>query len=189
MLPCRSGKQLPEATQSNSDFLRDNQVRIVAGELGRPRARPCNGWQTCGARFGRARHNASPPEGRRNMAPTTLNNIDPIFLEAIENLPDGISIFDANGVPILHNPRPRNASPTSTKPSPRVRAPMTKRWRTMSASRCPTRPTKKSPSRSRNSAPSPRTARPTNSAQPMAASSRSPTARCRMAGRSPSRSM
>jgi len=30
-------------------------------------------------------------------------DVDPIFLEAIENLPDGISIFDANGVPLLHN--------------------------------------------------------------------------------------
>jgi signal transduction histidine kinase/CheY-like chemotaxis protein len=37
------------------------------------------------------------------MAPTTLANVDPIFLEALENLPDGISIFDAAGVPILHN--------------------------------------------------------------------------------------
>lgn len=37
------------------------------------------------------------------MAPTTLVNVDPIFLEALENLPDGISIFDAAGVPILHN--------------------------------------------------------------------------------------
>ncbi len=37
------------------------------------------------------------------MAPTNLKNVDPIFMEAIENLPDGISIFDANGVPILHN--------------------------------------------------------------------------------------
>jgi hypothetical protein len=36
------------------------------------------------------------------MAPTDLR-IDPIFLEAIENLPDGISIFDENGVPMLHN--------------------------------------------------------------------------------------
>ncbi|HEX5006284.1 MAG TPA: ATP-binding protein [Hyphomonadaceae bacterium] len=36
------------------------------------------------------------------MAPTKLN-IDPIVLEAIENMPDGISIFDANGVPMLHN--------------------------------------------------------------------------------------
>ena len=36
------------------------------------------------------------------MSPTTMD-IDPIFLEAIENLPDGISIFDANGVPMLHN--------------------------------------------------------------------------------------
>ena len=37
------------------------------------------------------------------MSPTTMTNVDPIFLEAIENLPDGISIFDANGVPVLHN--------------------------------------------------------------------------------------
>ncbi len=37
------------------------------------------------------------------MAPTNLKNVDPIFMEAIENLPDGISIFDADGVPILHN--------------------------------------------------------------------------------------
>ncbi len=37
------------------------------------------------------------------MAPTTLTDVDPIFLEAIENLPDGISIFDHNGVPVLHN--------------------------------------------------------------------------------------
>ncbi len=36
------------------------------------------------------------------MAPTELD-IDPIFLEAIENLPDGISIFDRNGIPMLHN--------------------------------------------------------------------------------------
>jgi signal transduction histidine kinase/AmiR/NasT family two-component response regulator len=36
------------------------------------------------------------------MAPTKLN-IDPIVLEAIENMPDGISIFDENGVPMLHN--------------------------------------------------------------------------------------
>ena len=36
------------------------------------------------------------------MSPTNLD-VDPIFLEAIENLPDGISIFDRNGVPILHN--------------------------------------------------------------------------------------
>ncbi|MDP3738243.1 MAG: ATP-binding protein [Hyphomonadaceae bacterium] len=36
------------------------------------------------------------------MAPTELD-IDPIFLEAIENLPDGISIFDTDGRPILHN--------------------------------------------------------------------------------------
>ena len=36
------------------------------------------------------------------MSPTTMD-VDPIFLEAIENLPDGISIFDANGVPLLHN--------------------------------------------------------------------------------------
>jgi len=32
-----------------------------------------------------------------------MQNVDPIFLEAIENLPDGISIFDRNGVPMLHN--------------------------------------------------------------------------------------
>lgn len=32
-----------------------------------------------------------------------MTNVDPVFLEAIENLPDGISIFDKNGVPILHN--------------------------------------------------------------------------------------
>jgi signal transduction histidine kinase/CheY-like chemotaxis protein len=32
-----------------------------------------------------------------------MTNVDPIFLEAIENLPDGISIFDQNGVPMLHN--------------------------------------------------------------------------------------
>ncbi|MEZ6030285.1 MAG: ATP-binding protein [Hyphomonadaceae bacterium] len=37
------------------------------------------------------------------MSPTTMTNVDPVFLEAIENLPDGISIFDENGVPILHN--------------------------------------------------------------------------------------
>jgi signal transduction histidine kinase/FixJ family two-component response regulator len=37
------------------------------------------------------------------MTPTELENIDPIFLEAIENLPDGISIFDKDGRPILHN--------------------------------------------------------------------------------------
>jgi signal transduction histidine kinase/ActR/RegA family two-component response regulator len=37
------------------------------------------------------------------MSPTTMTNVDPVFLEAIENLPDGISIFDQNGVPILHN--------------------------------------------------------------------------------------
>lgn len=36
------------------------------------------------------------------MSPTTLD-VDPIFLEAIENLPDGITIFDRNGVPLLHN--------------------------------------------------------------------------------------
>jgi signal transduction histidine kinase/CheY-like chemotaxis protein len=36
------------------------------------------------------------------MAPTELN-IDPIFLEAIENLPDGMSILDSNGKPILYN--------------------------------------------------------------------------------------
>ena len=36
------------------------------------------------------------------MAPTDLN-INPIFLEAIENLPDGISIFDKDGRPMLHN--------------------------------------------------------------------------------------
>ena len=36
------------------------------------------------------------------MSPTNMD-VDPIFLEAIENLPDGISIFDANGVPLLHN--------------------------------------------------------------------------------------
>jgi signal transduction histidine kinase/AmiR/NasT family two-component response regulator len=36
------------------------------------------------------------------MAPTKLS-IDPIILEAIENMPDGISIFDENGVPMLHN--------------------------------------------------------------------------------------
>ena len=36
------------------------------------------------------------------MSPTNMA-VDPIFLEAIENLPDGISIFDANGVPILNN--------------------------------------------------------------------------------------
>jgi len=36
------------------------------------------------------------------MAPTELD-IDPIFLEAIENLPDGISIFDQAGRPMLHN--------------------------------------------------------------------------------------
>ena len=37
------------------------------------------------------------------MSPTEMQNVDPIFLEAIENLPDGISIFDHNGVPMLHN--------------------------------------------------------------------------------------
>ena len=37
------------------------------------------------------------------MSPTTMTNVDPVFLEALENLPDGISIFDQNGVPILHN--------------------------------------------------------------------------------------
>ncbi len=36
------------------------------------------------------------------MAPSKLD-IDPIFLEAIECLPDGISIFDQDGVPMLHN--------------------------------------------------------------------------------------
>ncbi|MEP7209578.1 MAG: ATP-binding protein [Alphaproteobacteria bacterium] len=36
------------------------------------------------------------------MAPTKLD-VDPVFLEAIECLPDGISIFDEDGVPILHN--------------------------------------------------------------------------------------
>jgi len=36
------------------------------------------------------------------MSPTKMD-VDPIFMEAIENLPDGISIFDASGVPILHN--------------------------------------------------------------------------------------
>jgi hypothetical protein len=36
------------------------------------------------------------------MAPSSLD-IDPIFLEAIENLPDGISIFDQDGRPLLHN--------------------------------------------------------------------------------------
>lgn len=36
------------------------------------------------------------------MSPTTLD-VDPIFLEALENLPDGITIFDRNGVPLLHN--------------------------------------------------------------------------------------
>ncbi|RYF15092.1 MAG: hypothetical protein EOO77_13670 [Oxalobacteraceae bacterium] len=36
------------------------------------------------------------------MSPTKMD-VDPIFMEAIENLPDGISIFDADGVPILHN--------------------------------------------------------------------------------------
>lgn len=37
------------------------------------------------------------------MAPSNLMDVDPIFMEAIESLTDGISIFDANGVPILHN--------------------------------------------------------------------------------------
>jgi len=37
------------------------------------------------------------------MSPTEMQNVDPIFMEAIENLPDGISIFDRNGVPMLHN--------------------------------------------------------------------------------------
>jgi signal transduction histidine kinase/ActR/RegA family two-component response regulator len=36
------------------------------------------------------------------MAPTNLD-IDAIFLEAIECLPDGISVFDADGRPMLHN--------------------------------------------------------------------------------------
>jgi len=36
------------------------------------------------------------------MAPSKLD-IDPIFLEAIENLSDGITIFDAAGRPLLHN--------------------------------------------------------------------------------------
>jgi signal transduction histidine kinase/AmiR/NasT family two-component response regulator len=36
------------------------------------------------------------------MAPSKYE-IDPIFLEAIEKLPDGISIFDQEGVPMLHN--------------------------------------------------------------------------------------
>ena len=44
------------------------------------------------------------------MAPTDLN-IDPIFLEAIQNLPDGISIFDADGRPILHNHMSENRFP------------------------------------------------------------------------------
>jgi len=36
------------------------------------------------------------------MAPTKLD-IDPVFLEAIENLPDGISILGPDGLPILYN--------------------------------------------------------------------------------------
>jgi signal transduction histidine kinase/AmiR/NasT family two-component response regulator len=36
------------------------------------------------------------------MAPSKLD-IDPILMEAIENLPDGISIFDQDGVPLLQN--------------------------------------------------------------------------------------
>ncbi len=36
------------------------------------------------------------------MAPSKID-IDPIFLEAIECLPDGISVFDKDGVPMLHN--------------------------------------------------------------------------------------
>jgi signal transduction histidine kinase/AmiR/NasT family two-component response regulator len=36
------------------------------------------------------------------MAPTKIE-VNPIFLEAIECLPDGISIFDSEGRPILHN--------------------------------------------------------------------------------------
>jgi signal transduction histidine kinase/FixJ family two-component response regulator len=36
------------------------------------------------------------------MAPTELN-VDPIFMEAIENLSDGITIFDNCGRPLLHN--------------------------------------------------------------------------------------
>jgi signal transduction histidine kinase/CheY-like chemotaxis protein len=36
------------------------------------------------------------------MAPSTID-IDPIFLEAIEALPDGISVFDADGRPMIHN--------------------------------------------------------------------------------------
>ncbi len=36
------------------------------------------------------------------MAPTDLN-IDPVFTEAIENLSDGITIFDSSGRPLLHN--------------------------------------------------------------------------------------
>jgi signal transduction histidine kinase/FixJ family two-component response regulator len=36
------------------------------------------------------------------MAPTELN-VDPIFMEAIENLSDGITIFDSSGRPLLHN--------------------------------------------------------------------------------------
>ena len=36
------------------------------------------------------------------MAPSKLD-VNPVFLEAIECLPDGISIFDEDGVPILHN--------------------------------------------------------------------------------------
>jgi hypothetical protein len=43
------------------------------------------------------------------MSPTNMD-VDPIFLEAIENLPDGISIFDANGVP-CSQPQSEKASP------------------------------------------------------------------------------
>ena len=41
-------------------------------------------------------------KGENVMAPTDLN-VDPIFLEAIANLPDGNSIFDKEGRPMLHN--------------------------------------------------------------------------------------
>jgi signal transduction histidine kinase/ActR/RegA family two-component response regulator len=36
------------------------------------------------------------------MAPSKID-IDPVFLEAIECLPDGITVFDRDGVPMLHN--------------------------------------------------------------------------------------
>jgi signal transduction histidine kinase/FixJ family two-component response regulator len=37
------------------------------------------------------------------MAPPSKIDIDPIVLEAMENLPDGVSIFDGDGCPILYN--------------------------------------------------------------------------------------